>query len=77
MTIPENLSLPTRKLLIGGDWKSATGEERIESINPASGQAFTEIESATEADVDQAVKTARATFENLAWRRMRPLDREN
>ena len=75
MTMPENLTLPTRKLLIGGDWKSATAEERIESINPANGEVFTHIESATEADVDQAVKSARRTFENPVWRRMRPLDR--
>ncbi len=75
MKTSDNPNLPTRKLLIGGNWKSASGGERIASINPANGQAFTEIESGTEADIDLAVKTARETFDKVTWRRMRPLDR--
>jgi acyl-CoA reductase-like NAD-dependent aldehyde dehydrogenase len=75
MNMPESLRLPNRKLLIGGDWRSATAGERIDSINPADGRAFTEIESGSEADIDLAVKAARATFDSVGWRRMRPLDR--
>ena len=75
MNMPESLNLPNRKLLIGGDWKPAAGEERIDSINPANGRVVTQIESGSEADIDLAVKTARATFDSVGWRRMRPLDR--
>jgi acyl-CoA reductase-like NAD-dependent aldehyde dehydrogenase len=75
MNTSEYPRLPTRKLLIGGNWRSASGGEKISSINPANGQAFTQIESGTEADIDLAVESARATFNSKAWRRMRPLDR--
>ena len=58
-----------------GEWVSASQEEKITITNPATGQAFSEIESGSEADIDLAVKAARRTFESSAWRRMRPLDR--
>jgi len=75
MTIPADLKLPTRQLLIGGDWKPASSGETISIINPATGESFTEIESGTATDVDMAVQAAKKTFNNPAWRRMRPLDR--
>lgn len=75
MTIPANLQLPHRQLLIGGTWTSASSGETIPIINPANGQPFTEIASGTATDVDMAVRAARTTFNNPAWRRMRPLDR--
>jgi p-cumic aldehyde dehydrogenase len=75
MDLPDNITLPSRKLLIGGEWTSAGSGEKIDIINPATGKPFSEIESAGEADVDLAVTAARKAFENKAWRRMRPLDR--
>jgi p-cumic aldehyde dehydrogenase len=75
MTLPADLKLPNRKLLIGGQWQSSGSGEHIELINPATGKVFSQIESATAEDVDKAVQAARATFENPAWRQMRPLDR--
>ncbi|MBR9909969.1 MAG: aldehyde dehydrogenase family protein [Gammaproteobacteria bacterium] len=62
-------------MLIGGEWKDSTNQETIELTNPASGQVFTRIASATEEDVDLAVQAAKRTFNSSAWRRMRPLDR--
>lgn len=75
MNMPTDLALPTPKLLIGSDWQSATGGEKIRCINPATGQAFTQVESGTETDVDLAVQAARKAFSSHTWRRMRPLDR--
>lgn len=75
MTIPADLQLPPRQLLIGGNWQSASSGETISIVNPATGHGFAEMESATATDVDLAVQAARKTFNNPSWRRMRPLDR--
>ena len=75
MTSPDSIKFPTQKLLIGGKWQDAATDEQIELINPATGKVFSHIPNASDADVDAAVKAARATFESKEWKRMRPLDR--
>ena len=70
-----SIKLPNRKLLIGGEWQDASGGGHIELINPATGDVFTQVQDGTETDVDRAVRAARNTFNNPAWRRMRPIDR--
>jgi len=44
---------------IDGEWVDATGDDRIELINPATEQPFATVARGTEADVDRAVKAAR------------------
>ncbi|QTD57430.1 aldehyde dehydrogenase family protein [Parasphingorhabdus cellanae] len=64
-----------QKLLIGGQWKDAGSDALIDVINPADGNRISGIGDATEADIDQAVDTARAAFESGAWPEMKPGER--
>jgi aldehyde dehydrogenase (NAD+) len=51
------------KHYIGGQWVDSEGGKRHEVINPATEEASTEITLGSKADVDKAVKAARAAFE--------------
>ncbi|MGK6320695.1 aldehyde dehydrogenase family protein [Sphingomonas sp. DT-204] len=53
------------KHYIGGRWVESQGGTRHEVINPATEQPCTEITLGTAADVDAAVKAARAAFESF------------
>ena len=75
MSAAEPDQYPARKLLIGGQWADSASREQIALINPANEEVFTHVASASEVDVDLAVKSARQAFESMSWRRMRPLDR--
>ena len=50
------------KLLIDGAW--ADGHERFETVNPATEEVIAEIEEAGPEQVDDAVRSARESFEN-------------
>jgi succinylglutamic semialdehyde dehydrogenase len=54
------------RLLINGQWQSGEGEV-IQSANPVSQEVIWQGHAATQAQVDQAVESARAAFP--AWRR--------
>ena len=56
MSAAEPDQYPTRKLLIGGQWADSASREQIALINPANGEVFTHVASASEVDVDLAVK---------------------
>ena len=58
------------KLLIGGEW--VEGSDRFPTINPATEEVIAEIEEAGAAEVDRAVRSARAAFEDPRWRAMSP-----
>ena len=49
----------TKKLLINNEWVEASGSDPIPTLDPATGETLGYIQSATEADVDTAVKAAR------------------
>ena len=55
------------KLFINGEWVSASGGETADTVNPATGEAFAQVASATEQDVDAAVTAARAAFDSGPW----------
>ncbi|MEA2330427.1 MAG: (Z)-2-((N-methylformamido)methylene)-5-hydroxybutyrolactone dehydrogenase [Thermoleophilaceae bacterium] len=63
------------QLYIGGQLVDPTDDDYMESINPATGEAWYEFPRAGAGDVDRAVKAARAAFEDPAWRHMRPTAR--
>ena len=67
--IGPELSFTPRGLYIGGDWQEAAEGGRLASINPSTGEHLGEVPAATEADVDRAVRAARAAFET-EWGRM-------
>ncbi|WP_199086646.1 aldehyde dehydrogenase family protein [Bosea sp. ASV33] len=81
MTVREtfDIALPAfvggaKKHLIGGQWVDSQSGERIEVINPATGEAIGQIARGTVADVDSAVAAARRAFEG-EWSRWTPHQR--
>jgi len=58
------------KLFIDGKHEDAVSGKTIPVMNPAIGEQVTTVPEAGPEDVDRAVKTARRTFENGAWRKL-------
>jgi succinate-semialdehyde dehydrogenase/glutarate-semialdehyde dehydrogenase len=52
-------------MLIGGEWREATGQETIEVINPATEEVVGSVPAASSDDVDAAVQIAKQAFP--AW----------
>jgi acyl-CoA reductase-like NAD-dependent aldehyde dehydrogenase len=71
--LPDHGRLPT-KLLIGGEWRDATGGETVPTIDPATNRAIVDVAAAQAADVDLAVRAAREAFP--AWRDLAPEKRQ-
>lgn len=59
-----------RKLLINGEWVESQDGKTFEVVNPANAEVIAEVAHGREADVDAAVKAARAAFETGPWSRM-------
>ena len=59
---------------IGGEWVAASSGETLPVIDPATGQAFDEIARGNAADVDRAVKAARAALSG-PWGRLAAAER--
>ncbi len=64
-----------RQMLIGGDWVSAASGKTFEVFNPATGEVLANVAEGDSEDIDRAVKTARAAFEDGPWSRMTPSER--
>src|SRR5437016_9179033 len=64
------------KLLINGQWVEGSGKT-FDTINPATSEVLTQVAEASEKDVDQAVASARKTFDDTAgpWRKMSASER--
>ena len=65
-------SLKPYQMLIDGQWVDAEDGNTFESINPANGQPWATIPSATENDVDRAVRAAHRAFTEGPWSRTTP-----
>ena len=63
------------KMLIGGEWVSASNGKTFDSINPATNKVWSNIPEATEDDVDRAVRIAHEAFSNGPWSIMTPTER--
>ena len=61
-------------LYVGGEWAEAADGATFESINPSTGEPWIHIAEAGPADIDRAVRAARAAYEG-AWGRVNPADR--
>lgn len=70
-----DISVPSGKILIGGEWLDARSGETLDVENPANGEVFAHLAAGGAEDIDLAVKAARQTFESAEWAKMRPLDR--
>ena len=63
------------QMFIGGEWVNAQSGGTFESINPYSGKVWAVVPEAAEADVDAAVRAARAAFDEGPWGRMTGTER--
>lgn len=66
------LSKPA-KMFIDGQWRESAGGERLDSVDPATGEKLTDFPAAGPQDVDEAVAAARRALP--AWRKMKPQTR--
>lgn len=64
------VDLTRYSMYIGGEWRDAVSGETFESINPYTGKAWAVIPKAGKEDVDLAVKSARAAFDEGPWSEM-------
>lgn len=70
----QHFTATPRKLLIGGDWVDAADGGTFETIDPGTGQVLTTVAHGKAADVDRAVRAARAALDG-PWSRMTPSER--
>jgi phenylacetaldehyde dehydrogenase len=65
-----------KKMLIGADWVDAASGATLDVRNPANAEVIARVPAAEAADVDRAVRAARAAFEGGAWPATSPAQRE-
>src|ERR1700684_380119 len=63
------------KLLINNRWVNSESGKTFSTVNPATGDEIAQVAEADAADVDKAVRAARAAFEGGAWRKMSAAER--
>src|SRR5690606_547663 len=68
--------VPYRPLFVGGRWVEAEGGATLPAISPLDGRELTSIADAGAADVDRAVRAARASFDGGRWSRAAPAERK-
>ena len=61
-----------RRLWIGNGWTNAEGGRTFATANPATEEVIAEVAEARTAEIDLAVKAARAAFADGGWRRINP-----
>lgn len=66
---------PRNGIFIGGAWVEAADGSSFPTVNPANGQTITEVASGGEEDIDRAVRSARAAFEDGRWSNLAPRQR--
>jgi phenylacetaldehyde dehydrogenase len=64
-----------RQMLIGGNWVDAASGKTFEVFNPATGDVLANVAEGDSEDIDRAVKTARAAFDEGPWGKMTPSER--
>ena len=68
-------NIKSYKMLIDGEWVDASDGATFESINPATGVAWSRLPEATAADVDRAVCAAHRAFKKGSWANLLPSER--
>jgi aldehyde dehydrogenase (NAD+) len=61
-------------LFINGKWVSPQSKKKFYSINPATEEVLAKVSQGNQADVDKAVKAARAAY-NKVWSKTKPKER--
>ncbi|MFN3207853.1 MAG: aldehyde dehydrogenase [Roseovarius sp.] len=75
IAIAKGLDLPECAFIDGG-FRPAISGKTFTTINPATGEALTEVAACAAEDVDLAVKKAREAFEDGRWSRLHPTERK-
>jgi aldehyde dehydrogenase (NAD+) len=65
---PQSVTVSATKLLINNRWVDSQSGRTFGTINPTTGEEICQVAEADAADVDLAVKAARAAFERGPWR---------
>ncbi|MBK8990469.1 MAG: aldehyde dehydrogenase family protein [Gammaproteobacteria bacterium] len=63
------------QMFIGGGFADALGGKTMQVIDPGTGEAFAEVPSCDQRDVDAAVRAARAAFDSGVWSGLAPGER--
>jgi aldehyde dehydrogenase (NAD+) len=71
----QNVAISATGLLINNQWLEASSGRTFPTINPATGEEICQVAEADSADVDRAVRAARAAFERGPWRKMAAAER--
>lgn len=66
----QQVKIGPTQLLINNEWVNSVSGKRFATINPATGEVICEVAEADAADVDKAVKAARAAFSSGEWSKM-------
>jgi aldehyde dehydrogenase (NAD+) len=81
-TLPDALSEPARRfaagphrLVIGGERPEAADGRTFTTVDPSTGRAIAEVPHAGAEDVDRAVRSARAAFDDGRWSGLTPSQR--
>jgi aldehyde dehydrogenase (NAD+) len=61
-------------LFINGKWVSPQSKKKFSSLNPATEEVLAKVSQGNQADVDKAVKAARAAY-NKVWSKTKPKER--
>ena len=65
----------THKMLINGKWVQALSGKTFPTYNPATGEVLTRVAEGDKADIDLAVRAARAAFESGPWSKLTASER--
>src|SRR5947199_5773790 len=57
-------------LFINNEWRPAASGKRFPVVNPATEEVIADVAAGDAADVDNAVRAAKACFESQTWREM-------
>lgn len=69
--------VPPQQHLIDGEYVAASTGETLDAVSPVDGTVLTTIAKGTAADMDKAVNTARAAFDDRRWAGQSPAARKN
>ncbi len=64
-----------QEIFIGGAFERSTAPGRLDAINPATEETFGSAPDSTAADIDKAVRAARAAFRMSGWPHLAPTER--
>ena len=64
------------KCLVGEQWLAAADGRTLPVYNPATGERIATVPCADKAEVDMAVAAARQAFDDSAWSRITPVERQ-